>query len=120
MLVAAFTLSVTHTVYAEVVGLASPGFTVWMPTTWAFYAVGFTAAALARRPGRRVQQGLVAWLVLMVVVSMTVYPATFTPQQQTPFAWFENDTYVALLVLALYLGAQRLRGAAAEVAAHPA
>ncbi len=109
-LLTAFSLSLTHTVQAQVVGLASPDFTLAMPTTWAFYVLGFTAAALARRADRRVQTGVVASLVVLLGVSIFVYPTTFTPEQQTPFAWFENDMYVALLVLALYLGVQRLRG----------
>lgn len=110
VLLTAFSLSTTHTVYAHVMGLASPDFTITMPTTWAFYAVGFGLAALARRSELRIQRLVVGLLALLVGVGVFLYPTTFTPEQQTVFGWFENDVYVALLVLGLYLGIQRLRG----------
>lgn len=63
-MLAAFTLSVGHTVYAWVAGIEDPGF--------------------------------------------TVYPTTFGPAQQTVFGWFENDVYLGLLTVALYLSVLRL------------
>jgi hypothetical protein len=43
-------------------------------------------------------------------VAVFWYPTTFTLRQQTTFGWFENDVYTGLLMIALYLGAHRLRG----------
>lgn len=106
---AAFALSLLHTVYAEVVGIAAPDFTVRTPVTWAFYAVAFGSAALARRPERWAQRTLVAYLAALLSVAVFYYPTTFEPHQQTTFGWFENDVYVGLLVLAAYLAVQRLR-----------
>jgi hypothetical protein len=37
------------------------------------------------------------------------YPTAFPPSAQTPLAWFENDVYMGLLILAEYLCVQRLR-----------
>ena len=39
---------------------------------------------------------------------MFYYPTTFTVEKQTTFGWFENDVYVALLTLALFLSVARL------------
>lgn len=103
ILVAAFTLSVVHTVYAWRNGLEDPGFTVTTPTTYLFYALGFGAAAVARRPRRSTQAALLGYLLAVLSVSVLYYPTTFTPRQQTTFAWFENDVYVGLLLLATYL-----------------
>ena len=110
VLVAAFALSVTHTVYAWRQGLADPGFTVTTPTTYAFYALGFGAAALARRPDRGAQSTLLAYLAVVLGISVFYYPTTFTPRQQTTFAWFENDVYVGLLCVATYLTVSGLLG----------
>ena len=49
VLVAAFALSVVHTIYARVAGIEDPTFTVDTPLAWGFYAVAFGMAALARR-----------------------------------------------------------------------
>lgn len=110
-LLAAFTLSATHTVYAAVVGVADPQFTVTTPLAWGFYAVGFTTAWMARLPSRRVQWTVLGYLAALLVVSVVVYPTSFVPARQTPFGWFENDVYVALLGVAAYLASQRLRRA---------
>ena len=110
VLVAAFTLSVVHTVYSWVQGIDDPGFTVDTPLTWAFYAVAFGMAALARRSQRCAQVTVLAFLALVLAVAVLVYPTMFGPEQQTLFGWFENDAYVGLLVVATYLGVLRLRG----------
>ncbi|WP_207010879.1 hypothetical protein [Nocardioides aromaticivorans] len=112
VLVAAFTLSAVHTVYAALAGLSDPGFTPAMPTTWLFYAVGFGSAWLARRPHPAARACLLAYLVALLGVSVFYYPTTFTPEQQTTFGWFENDVYVGLLVLATYLTLERFTTAA--------
>ena len=48
-----------------------------------------------------------------------VYPAWFVPELQTPVGWIENDGYVALLALALYLVVQRLRRVTLTASALP-
>ena len=109
VLVAAFTLSAAHTVYAWIGGIEDPTFTVTTPLAWAFYAVGFGAAVLAGRTGRAAQLSVLAYLVALLGIAFFYYPTTFGPRQQTTFGWFENDVYVGLLVTATYLGVQRLR-----------
>ena len=110
VMLAAFTLSVIHTVYAAVEGIEDPTFTVDTPLAWGFYAVAFAASLLARRPGRRAQATVLGFLALTLLISVFYYPTTFGPAQQTVFGWFENDVYVALLVVAGYLAVQRWRG----------
>lgn len=110
VLVAAFSLSVVHTVHSWVLGIDDPSFTVDTPLTWAFYAVAFGMAALARRSQRWAQVTVLAFLTLVLAVAVLVYPTMFGPEQQTLFGWFENDAYVGLLVVATYLGVLRLRG----------
>ena len=110
VLVAAFSLSVVHTVYAWVEGLEDPTFTVTTPLAWGFYAVAFAMAAVARREGRLAQAGVLAFLAVTLGISVFYYPTTFGPEKQTVFGWFENDVYVGLLVTAAYLAVQRWRG----------
>ena len=110
VMLAAFTLSVIHTVYAAVEGIEDPTFTVDTPLAWGFYAVAFAASLLARRQGRRAQATVLTFLALTLLISVFYYPTTFGPEQQTVFGWFENDVYVALLVVAGYLAVQRWRG----------
>lgn len=110
VLVAAFTLSVVHTVHSWVQGIGDPSFTVDSPLAWGFYAVAFGVAALARRPERWAQRTVLAFLAVVLAVAVLVYPSMFGPEQQTVFGWFENDAYVGLLVVATYLGVLRLRG----------
>ncbi len=109
VLVAAFTLSVVHTVYAWVQGIEDPTFTVDTPLAWGFYAVAFGMAALARRNERWAQLTVLAYLVTVLGIAFFYYPTVFGSAQQTVFGWFENDVYVGLLVTATYLGVQRLR-----------
>jgi hypothetical protein len=109
ILVAAFTLSAGHTVYAWVEGIEDPTFTVTTPLAWAFYVVGFGSAWLARRTSRWAQVTLLGYLSVLLGISVFYYPTTFGPAQQTTFGWFENDVYVGLLVTATYLVVQRLR-----------
>jgi cell division protein FtsW (lipid II flippase) len=109
VLLAAFGLSVVHTVYAWQSGLEDPDFTVTRPLTWAFYAVAFLVAFVARREGRRLAWAVAAYLVLLLGIALLYYPVTFTPEKQTVFGWIENDVYVGLLVTALVLQVLRLR-----------
>jgi hypothetical protein len=120
VLAAAFTLSAVHTVYADLAGIADPTFTPTTPTTWLFYAVGFGSVWLARRPGRTAQLSLLAYLAMLLGVSVFYYPTTFTVEKQTVFGWFENDVYVGLLMIAAYLTLARLTLAEAPGSpAHP-
>src|SRR4029079_7926253 len=109
VLVAAFTLSVVHTVYAWMAGIEDPTFTVDTPLSWGFYAVAFGMAALAVRNERWAQLTVLAFLATVLVIALFYYPTTFGLEKQTVFGWFENDVYVGLLVTAAYLGALRLR-----------
>jgi peptidoglycan/LPS O-acetylase OafA/YrhL len=109
VLVAAFTLSVGHTVYAWVEGIEDPTFTVDTPLAWGFYVVAFGVAALARRSERWAQLVVLAYLVALLGIALFYYPTTFGPEQQTVFGWFENGVYVGLLLVAWYLGVARLR-----------
>ena len=110
VMLAAFALSVVHTVYAAVAGIEDPTFTVTTPLAWGFYAVAFAMSALARRPERAAQATVLAFLASTLLIGVFYYPTTFGPEQQTVFGWFENDVYVGLLVVATYLGVQRWRG----------
>jgi peptidoglycan/LPS O-acetylase OafA/YrhL len=109
VLVAAFTLSVVHTVYAWVEGIEDPTFTVDTPLAWGFYGVAFGMAALARRTERWAQLTVLGYLVTVLGIAFFYYPTVFGVEQQTVFGWFENDVYVGLLVVAAYLGVLRLR-----------
>ena len=109
ILVAAFTLSAGHTVYAYVQGIEDPTFTVTTPMAWAFYVVGFGSAWLARRTSGWAQGAVLGYLAVLLGISVFYYPTTFGPAQQTTFGWFENDVYVGLLITATYLVVQRLR-----------
>jgi peptidoglycan/LPS O-acetylase OafA/YrhL len=110
VLVAAFALSASHTVYGYVTGIGDPSFTVTTPVAWVFYAVGFASALLARRESRTAQLVLLAYLGVLLVVALFWYPTTFVPRQQTVFGWFENDVFTGLLMVAATLGVLRLRG----------
>jgi len=110
VMLAAFALSVVHTVYAAVEGIEDPTFTVTTPLAWGFYAVAFAMSALARRPGRGAQAAVLSFLASVLVIAVFYYPTTFGPEKQTVFGWFENDVYVGLLVVATYLGVHRWRG----------
>ena len=110
VLVAAFALSVTHTVYSRIAGIGDPRFTVDTPVAWVFYAVGFAAAFFARRSQRWAQWTLLAYLTVLLYVSVFYYPTTFVPRQQTTFGWFENDVYTGLLMIAFALAVYRVRG----------
>jgi cell division protein FtsW (lipid II flippase) len=109
VLAAAFTLSVVHTVHSSIVGIADPGWEVTDPGVWAFYAVAFGMTAMSRRDDRRIQAGVLAFLVALLGIAMLVYPSMFGPEQQTTFGWIENDLYVGGLATAAYLTVLRLR-----------
>ena len=109
LLLAAFTLSVVHTVYAWLADLADPDFTVTTPLAWGFYAVAFAISVLARRHGTAAVWTVAAFLFVVLGIAVFYYPTTFTAAQQTVFGWFENDVYVGLLVTAFVLQVLRIR-----------
>jgi uncharacterized membrane protein len=109
LMLAAFTLSLVHTVYAWLADLADPDFSVTTPLAWGFYAVAFAVAFLAQRDTPAAEWTVAAYLLVVLVIAVLYYPTTFTPAQQTVFGWFENDVYVGLLVAAFVLQVLRLR-----------
>ena len=109
IMLAAFALSVGHTGYAWLAGIEDPGFTVTTPITWIFYAVAFAVSVLARQDRRWAELVVTGFLVLVLAIGIFYYPTTFGSEQQTVFGWFENDVYLGLLTVALYLSVQRLR-----------
>jgi peptidoglycan/LPS O-acetylase OafA/YrhL len=116
----AFALSATYTIYLTTAGTADANFDATAPAAWAFYAVGFSLVALARSTRRAAVWTLAAALTVLISVALFLYPSTFTAAQQTTFGWFENDVYTGLLMLALYLTIQDLRGAVLTPAADSA
>jgi len=108
MLAAAFTLSLVYSVIVTFTG-SHEGYGLGDLALWAFYAVGFGLAALALAD-RAWSWWIVAAAVLaLIAVGIFYYPTVFPPSAQTALAWFENDVYVGLLILAEYLCVQRLR-----------
>ena len=109
-LLLAFTLSAAHTVYGTVAGVAPDAFNALNPVSWAFYAVGFGMAIAARTDRTAVWRALAVYLPVLLAVGLFWYPSVFTAKLQNPFGWIENDGYMALLAVALFLTVQRLRG----------
>jgi hypothetical protein len=109
LLLATFTLSVVHTIYAWRSGLEDPEFNVTSPLAYCFYGVAFAMTALSRKDARVAQVAVTAYLVAVLGIAIFYYPTTFTLVQQTTFGWVENDVYVGLLVTSLILSVLRLR-----------
>ena len=80
LLVAAFTLSVAHTIYAWRSGLEDPDFTVTSPLTWGFYAVAFAMAALARKDALVAQVVVLSYLVAVVGIARLLLPDDVHPR----------------------------------------
>lgn len=110
IMLAAFSLSIVHTVYAWLAGIEDPTFTVTTPLAWGFYAVALAMTALALRGERWAQVTVSGFLLTVLAIGIFYYPTVFGAPQQTVFGWFENDVYLGLLILALYLSLQRFRG----------
>jgi hypothetical protein len=109
LLLATFTLSVVHTIYAWRSGLEDPEFNVTSPLAYCFYGIAFAVTALSRKDARTAQVAVTAYLVAVLGIAIYYYPTTFTLEQQTTFGWVENDVYVGLLVTSLILSVLRLR-----------
>ena len=75
-----------------------------------YFLVALAVTALVLREERWAQLVVLVFLVLVLLIGIFYYPTMFEPRQQTTFGWFENDVYLGLLTLALYLGIQRFRG----------
>ncbi len=108
VLVAAFALSLTYSVTVTFTG-SHEGYSLGDPALWVFYAVGFGLAALALSDRRWAWWVTAAMVLALIAVGIFYYPTVFPPSAQTPLAWFENDVYMGLLILAEYLCVQRLR-----------
>jgi cytochrome bd-type quinol oxidase subunit 2 len=110
VLAAAFVLSLTYSAIVTVTG-SHEGYGLGDPTLWIFYAVGFGLAAMALTDRTWAWWVVAVTVLALIAVGIFYYPTVFPPSAQTPFAWFENDVYVGLLILAEYLCVQRLRNA---------
>ena len=108
VLAAAFALSLTYSAIVTVTG-SHEGYGLGDPALWVFYAVGFGLAALALTNRLWAWWIVTAAVLALIAVGIFYYPTVFPPSAQTPFAWFENDVYMGLLILAEYLCVQRLR-----------
>lgn len=115
LLLAAFAGSAAYTLYTTLAGLPADGFSARDPAAWAYYLIGFGAALFVRTDRRAAWWVLAVLLPVLLAVSVLVYPSSFVPALQTPLGWLENDGYVALLSVALYLTVQRLRRASVVV-----
>ncbi len=108
VLAAAFALSLAYSVIVTFTG-SHEGYGLGDPTLWIFYAVGFGLAALALTNRLWAWWVVAAAVLALIAVGIFYYPTVFPPSAQTPLAWFENDVYMGLLILAEYLCVQRLR-----------
>lgn len=108
VLAAAFSLSLAYTVIVTVTG-AHAGYSLGDPLLWLFYAFGFGLVGLVLRERLWAWWSVGAGVLLLIAAGVFYYPTRFPPSAQTPLGWLENDIYMGLLVVALYLCAQRLR-----------
>jgi cytochrome bd-type quinol oxidase subunit 2 len=108
VLAAAFALSLAYSVIVTLTG-SHEGYGLGYPTLWIFYAVGFGLAAMALTDRIWAWWVVAVTVLILIAVGIFYYPTVFPPSAQTPFAWFENDVYMGLLILAEYLCVQRLR-----------
>jgi hypothetical protein len=110
VLAAAFALSLAYSAIVTFTG-SHEGYGLGDPALWIFYAVGFGLAAMALTDRTWAWWVVAVTVLILIAVGIFYYPTVFPPSAQTPFAWFENDVYVGLLILAEYLCVQRLRNA---------
>jgi hypothetical protein len=107
-LAAAFALSLAYSVTVTFTG-SHEGYSLGDPTLWVFYAVGFGLVALTLTGRIWAWRTVAVAVLILIAVGIFYYPTVFPPSAQTPLAWFENDVYMGLLILAEYLCVQRLR-----------
>jgi hypothetical protein len=108
VLAAAFALSLAYSAIVTFTG-SHEGYGLGDPALWVFYAVGFGLAAMALTDRTWAWWVVAVTVLILIAVGIFYYPTVFPPSAQTPFAWFENDVYMGLLILAEYLCVQRLR-----------
>jgi hypothetical protein len=108
VLAGAFALSLAYSVIVTFAG-THEGYGLGDPTLWIFYAVGFGLAAMALTDRIWAWWVVAVTVLILIAVGIFYYPTVFPPSAQTPLAWFENDVYMGLLILAEYLCVQRLR-----------
>jgi cytochrome bd-type quinol oxidase subunit 2 len=108
VLAAAFALSLAYSVIVTFTG-SHEGYGMADPALWVFYAVGFGLAALALADRIWAWWVIAATVLALIAVGIFYYPTVYPPSAQTTLAWFENDVYIGLLILAEYLCVQRLR-----------
>jgi cytochrome bd-type quinol oxidase subunit 2 len=108
VLAAAFALSLAYSTIVTFTG-SHEGYSMADPALWVFYAVGFGLATLALADRIWTWWVVAAAVLALIAVGIFYYPTVFPPSAQTTLAWFENDVYVGLLILAEYLCVQRLR-----------
>jgi peptidoglycan/LPS O-acetylase OafA/YrhL len=107
ILAAATTLSIAHTVHTTLTLAPDYGKD---PTLYLLYGILWGLVALARTDRRPAWWAIGTLLTALIAIGIFYYPVIFVPAWQTPFGWFENDVYMGLLMVALYLTIQRLRG----------
>ena len=99
----AYVLSVLYTATTVLEGTAPADFGANDVLTYAFYAISFAFFAIALSERRWAQVAVAVFLSLQLATGVLVYPDDFGPAQQTTWGWFENDAYMCLLAIALYL-----------------
>ena len=109
----AYALSVLYTATTVLDGTAPDGFGANDLLPYVFYTVSFAFVGLALVEHRGVQVAVAGFLSLQLAAGVLVYPDDFGPAQQTTWGWFENDAYIGLLAVALYLTVKRVRRAPA-------
>ena len=107
-MLAAYVLSVVYTASTVLDGTAPADFGANDPVVYGFYALSFAFFGLALVSRRAAQAAVAAFLALQLATGVLVYPDDFGPAQQTTWGWFENDAYMSLLAIALYLTVKRL------------
>jgi hypothetical protein len=108
VIAAAFALSLAYSAIVTFTG-SHEGYGLGDPTLWIFYALGFGLAAMALTDRIWAWWIVAVTVLILTAVGIFYYPTVFPPSAQTHFAWFENDVYMGLLILAEYLCVQRLR-----------
>ena len=110
-MLAAYVLSVVYTVTTVLDDTAPADFGADDPLPYVYYVVSFAFAFLALSARRGAQVAVGVFLGLQLAIGVLVYPDDFGPAQQTTWGWFENDAFMCLLAVALYLTVRRVSAA---------